>query len=354
MSERNERTNSYVGAFDPGFGGGKGAIVTPKGMLTAMVPSIVGMGDTNVGQLSLGDLGRQRRRGLPDSVVINDVTYLVGDGVERYAEPMRGLDFQRLRKGPEIRALFYDTFYHILGPGQHTLKLLIGLPVEVMLDDHRAKSTYSALHEWMVREHAFTVNDESVTLTVSAVSTMAQPVGALFAWGLNEDGRWDKRQSFHATVGVLDIGFNTLDLFAIEGAEIARHYTDGDTLGMRRAAEHLIQAVDAAYDMRISHHKADQLIRSRKPELHTPQGLVALDDLVNEALNRAASGILSFVQRADKWGDGRQFAYQLITGGGAEALRSQIEDAFPRAYIMPDPVTANAVGLARYAQRAFG
>ena len=69
-----ERKNYYVGAFDPGFGGGKLAIVTPGGILTAMVPSVVGMGDTNVGQLSIGDLGRQRRRGLPDSVVINGVT----------------------------------------------------------------------------------------------------------------------------------------------------------------------------------------------------------------------------------------------------------------------------------------
>ena len=351
MSERN---NYYVGAFDPGFGGGKLAVVTPQGIRAAVVPSVVGMGETNVGQLSLGDLGRQRRRGLPDSVVVNDVTYLVGDGVERYAEPMRGMDFLRLRKGPEVRALFYDTVYQALGAGQHEVKLLVGLPVEVMLDDTQAKATLRSLRQWLAVRHDFAVNGEPVTLTVSDVAVLAQPVGALFAWGLDERGAWRRgTESLHATVGVLDIGFNTLDLFAIEGAEIARHYTDGDTLGMRRAAEYLIQAVDAAYDMEISLHKADQLIRNKNPELHTPRGKVSLADLVDEALNRAASGILSFVQRADKWGSGRQFAYQLITGGGAEALRSQIEDAFPRAYIMPNPVTANAVGLARYAQRAF-
>lgn len=348
--------SKYVAAFDPGFGGGKLAVVTPEKVVTAMTPAIVGMGDTDIGQASIGDLGRQRRRGLPDSVTINDVTYLVGDGVERYADPMTGMDFHRLREGPEVRALFYDTVYHALGPGRHELAgLLVGLPVEVMLDERQAQHTKRSLRDWMVGRHTFTVNDGSVALNVEAVAVMAQPVGALFAWGLDNEGHWRRAaEDLHATVGVLDIGFNTLDLFAIEGAEIARHYTGGDTLGMRRAAEHLIQAVDAAYDMRISYHKADQLIRSRNPELHTPQGLVALDELVDEALNRTASSVLSFVQRPDKWGDGRQFAYQLITGGGAEALQTQIEQAFPRAYIMPDPVTANAVGLARYAQRAFG
>jgi len=59
------------------------------------------------------------------------------------------------------------------------------------------------------------------------------------------------------------------------------------------------------------------------------------------------------VRQGDKWGNGRQFHHQLITGGGAEALRSQLSEAFPRAYIMPRPVLANAIGLARLAQQAF-
>jgi len=344
----------YTGAFDPGFGNGKLAIITDRGMRTAVVPSVVGMGDTNVGQLSLGPLGRQRRRGLPDRVVINDVTYLVGDGVERYAESMKGLNFLRLRKGPEVRALLYDTIYQVLGAGEYTLDLVIGLPIEVMLDDKQAKSTNSTLREWMIDRHTFTVNEESVEVEIGDIAIMAQPVGAFFAWGLDGEGHWAlDPETLQAPIGVLDIGFNTLDLFALEGAEVARHYTDGDTLGMRRAAEYLIQTVDTAYDMEISYHRADQFIREGNAELHTPQGKVNLSGLVEEALDRAASGILSFVQAGDKWGSGRQFAYQLITGGGAEALRPQIEETFPRGYILPKPVTANAVGLARYARAKF-
>ncbi len=63
--------------------------------------------------------------------------------------------------------------------------------------------------------------------------------------------------------------------------------------------------------------------------------------LVAQALGHAASGILSFVRQPDRWGDGRQFDHLLITGGGAEALRPQLQEAFPHGYVLPNPVMAN-------------
>lgn len=344
----------YVGAFDPGYGEGKLALNGPDGVTTATVPSIVGMGHTDIGRLSLGDVGRQRRRSLPDRVVFDGVSYLVGEGAGRYADPMDEMDFLRLRKGPAVRGLFYDVLHRGLGEGHHQVSLLVGLPVEVMADDGAADATLRCLEDWMIGVHEFTVNDQQVTVRVKDVAVLAQPVGSFFAWGFNDAGAWTRsRSDLNASIGILDIGFNTLDLFAVEGAEIAARYTDGDTLGMRRAAEYLIRSVDDAHDMVLSLHQADQLIRNPHPTLHTAQGQVDLGPMVEQALNHAASGILSFVQRSDQWGSGRQFAYQLITGGGAEALRSQLQEAFPRAYILPEPVTANAVGLARYAQRVF-
>ena len=343
-------------AFDPGFGNGKVALVAPNGALkTVVVSNVVGMGNTDIGRLSLGDVGRQRRRRLPDRVVFDGVGYLVGDGVERYAAPMRGMDFLRLRGGPEVKVLFYDCVYHALGPGEHEAAMIVGLPVEVMIDEKQADATLRALNEWLAADHVFRVNDEDVRLTITDVKTIAQPIGAFFAWGMDNAGAWTRgSDALSASIGVLDIGFNTLDLFAVEGAEIAARYTDGDTLGMRRAAEYIIQAVDDAYDKSISIYKANELIRAAAPALHTPRGQVDLRALVDQALNRAASGILTFVQQPDKWGDGRQFDYLLFTGGGAEALREPLQDQFPHGHVLPQAVAANAIGMARYARRFFG
>ncbi len=344
----------YYGSFDPGYGGGKTVFIGPHDVHTAVVSSIVGIGDTDIGHLSIGNVGRQRRRRLPDRVIIDGVTYLVGEGTERYAAPMNTLDFLRLRKGPAIKALFYDCVYQALGAGEHDLSILIGLPIEVLVNDKAADSTVASLRDWMVTKHHYSANDEDVVLTVHGVHAMAQPVGAFFAWGFDDTGRWTRgTEDLEADVGVLDIGFNTLDLLAIGGGELTKRYTDGDTLGMRRAAEHLIKTIKEAYGKRLSLHQANALIRESAPSLSTSQGQVDMKHLVDQALNHAASGILSFVQQPDKWGDGRQFDHLLITGGGAEALRPQLQEAFPHGYILPHPVTANALGLARYAQRAF-
>jgi|YNPNPStandDraft_1061719.scaffolds.fasta_scaffold49927_2 hypothetical protein len=45
---------------------------------------------------------------------------------------------------------------------------------------------------------------------------MAQPVGAFCEWGLGLDGQWVRdRDDALATVAVLDLGFNTLDLLGV-------------------------------------------------------------------------------------------------------------------------------------------
>jgi hypothetical protein len=345
----------YYIAFDPGFGNGKVALVADGELRTVVVSAVVGMGHTNIGRLSIGDVGRQRRRRLPDQVTFDGVGYLVGEGTERYAAPMKGLDFLRLRGGPDVRALFYDCVYHALGAGKHEAATMVGLPVEVMADEKQADATARALRDWMVGSHRFAVNGDEVSLVVDDVRLIAQPIGAFFAWGMNDAGQWIRgADALGASIGVLDIGFNTLDLFAVEGAEIAARYTDGDTLGMRRAAEYVIQAVDDAYGKSLSIYQANELIQSPDPLLYMAQGRVDLRPLVEQALSRAASGILTFVQQPDKWGDGRQFDHLLFAGGGAEALREQLNDQFPHGYVLPQAVAANAIGMARYARRAFG
>lgn len=340
-------------SYDPGFGNGKGAAIGPGGLLVATVPSVVGVGETDLGMLSLGSLGRRRRRSEPDRVSFEAITYLVGEGVSRYARPQQRMDFRRLSDGPELRALFYATIFRLLGPGRHGLALMVGLPVEVMADRERARGTLRAMRKWMVGEHHFGANDAETTLEVASVRAMAQPAGTFFAWGLDDRGRWVRGKSdLKVPVAVCDVGFNTLDLFAVEGGQVVGRFTGGDTSGMRRAAEQLITGIKAQHGVELSLHEADALLRQRQPGIYTAGGEVDLRPAVQQALNAVAAGILTFVER--RWGNARQFAHVLFTGGGAEALRSTLESQYPHGVVLPNAVTANAIGLARYAVRAFG
>lgn len=128
-------------------------------------------------------------------------------------------------------------------------------------------------------------------------------------------------------------------------------FTGGDTLGLRRAAELLGSRVRREHGVALSLHEADALLGDRRPQLHTLAGTVSLEATARQALDATAGEILGFVE--SRWGQGRQFAYLLFTGGGAEALRSELTRLYPHGLVLPNPVTTNALGLARYAQRAF-
>jgi len=189
-----EETTRNLG-LDPGFGGFKAALVDLTGTRIDTVPSVVGVGETNLGLLSLGSMGRRSRRAQPDEVTSQGVTYLVGEGVARYARPVERMDFLRLSDGPELRALFYDVVFRLLGDGRHRLNVMAGLPVEVMADRQQAQSTLRALRRWMIGTHTYQVIPTGtgggcqVELVVDDVPVMAQPAGAVLRRRLSPAGR---------------------------------------------------------------------------------------------------------------------------------------------------------------------
>lgn len=348
----------YHGGFDPGYGTVTLAIIKDGKLKSSTEPSIVGQGDTNIGQMSIGELGRQRRRNLPDEIRWQGGTFVVGrHAYDYYTHPMDSYDLDRLQGTPSLRALFYATVGRCLGKGIHHLaSLFVGLPVNVMMNDDLATETSDALRSWMVGEHEFSINDSTVKLTVDQIRTMAQPLGTFFAWGLNDQGGWYQDGVYleEASTAVLDIGFNTVDLAALRAAEITKRFTGsderGNRLGMRQAAEYLMGAVREEYDYQIaSIHQADEFLRKDPAIIITGQGKTDITHLTDSALSSLASRIISYVEEDAGWGDGRQFAKLLITGGGGLALQKQLVRAFPRAIIVEDPIKGNAIGLARFA-----
>ncbi len=319
-----------------------------------ILPSVVGVGETDLGMLSLGNLGT-RKSEQPSSVAWNGSTYLVGANVAQYARPVERMDFLRLVEGPEIRALTYTALGKLLGPGAHTVHLMAGLPVEVMGDRDAAQTTLKGMRNWLVGEHAFVLDGASYVLKIQEkahLQVMAQPAGSFFAWGLDDRGVWRRPQDdLQAQVAVCDIGFNTLDLFTVQGGNIVGRFTGGETVGMRRGAELLAQAVLNTHQVKLSLHEADHLLRQRQPMLHIAKGRVDLSPVVTQALDVTAGAIVAFLE--SRWGNGKQFAYLLFTGGGAEMLKERLFAQYPHGVMLSQSVLANALGLARYGRRVF-
>lgn len=339
--------------LDPGFGGIKVAAIEENAHLQAVhVPAVVGVGSTDLGLLSLGSLTRRPREEKPYTVTLGDVSYLVGHNVHHYARPVERMDFHRLTGGPEIRAAVYAALAQVLPQGEARAPILLGLPVEIMKDRETAQQVLRGIRSWLVGGHTFTVDGSTYRITVTEVRAMPQPAGTFFAWGLNDAGRWVRpRMDLRVPVGIVDIGFNTLDLFAVENGQVVGQYTDGDTAGIRRATELLGTQVRERYEVRLSRYEADGFLCHKRPVLHCATGTVDLRPLVRQALEVTATAILDFIET--RWGNAAQFRHVLFTGGGSALLRSWLERQYPHGVVLPDPVTANAVGFARYGMRVW-
>lgn len=340
--------------YDPGFGRSKAAAILDGDLHMAVIPSVVGVGDTETGLL--GRMGfRRRRMEKPFTVEIEGLTYVVGPNVGAFSrQSAQRLDFHRLSNGPELRALFYATIYSLLGAGQHTANLMVGLPVEVMADRTVALRTLRELRRWIAAQHTFVVDGDEVTLTIEKVAAAEQPAGAWASWGMDNAGKWARSPSdLTAAVAIADPGFNTLDLWVVQNGQVLKSATGGDTIGMRRAAETMADSIKAAYDVELSLHEADALVTSPRPILSIADGDIPVSSLAGQALDAAAANIVSFVESL--WGNARQFRYVIFAGGGMEVahIREAITRQMPHAIILPRPVMANAIGLARFALRRF-
>ena len=76
-----------------------------------------------------------------------------------------------------------------------------------------------------------------------------------------------------------------------------------------------------------------------------------LQALTQQARETVASSVLMFTERV--WGNAKQFRHVLFTGGGADALRDTLSRHYPHGIVLPEAVTANAAGLAKYGQRTI-
>lgn len=313
------------------------------------IESVVGIGSSDLGLLSIHG-GKSRAARIDIYQNSNGETYLIGAQVRDFAQPIERLDFLRVQDSPELRALAFTALSKLLSPDVHTIAINVGLPNLIMLDTTQAQAARRNLRNWLLGTHQYRLNDQVHTLTISAVDIMAQPAGAYAAFAYDDQGRLTLApQDREATIAICDIGFNTVDVLTLRGTTILKAMTGGNTAGMRRAAEVLMQSVQERYGIALSRHQADHLLRY--PRLETITGFQDLSREAELARQAAAGGVIDYI--TGLWGNGRQISRLLFTGGGAEALRKELLQQYPHGQVLPEPVMSNALGLARHARRRF-
>ncbi|RME74349.1 MAG: ParM/StbA family protein [Chloroflexi bacterium] len=343
--------------YDPGASAGKIARVLNGEMLKYLMPSSVGFSRGKKDGLTLAGVVRpQRAVRRPFHVVFEGMEYLVGPNVAKFTKPIDRLDFERFTDSPELRATLYAALYQIVNGGPKTVALAIALPVEIVQDKKEAVRVERAMKEWIMGEHVFSVDGvESVIEIVNVRCKIPQPVATWFDWGMDNSGQWVKgKEAQRAPTLVIDQGFHTLDVLVVEGGQISQRMSGGDTLGMSRAADYLIEAIKNEYDgLTLELYEANELVKAvvngKKAQMYVNGRLTDITNKAKQALSSLETDVDQFLQRSIGKKGGMYNV--LLTGGGALAMSGVLSRRFPGATVMYEPVMANARGLAKLAAR---
>jgi len=265
--------------------------------------------------------------------------FWVGLHAHEWGRPVENVDYDRLSGAPEMHAILYATltqyvkqFGAISGP----VSFHVGMPLEPLTGENAA-TTLTNVRAWMTGEHCWQAGGEAYQVQVQEVKITSQATGALFDYLLDERGGFVPAHKGHIKkeIGIMSIGFNTVELLVVQDSAPVQRFTAGSTNGVRRLLE-----------------------------LLNPGGLYSLGELdtqirtgslpTGEALTVWEREVSGQVERV--WGTAwKRFANIVLVGGGAILLNGALTKRFAGKATMPEqPVMAVARGLYKLGQLQRG
>jgi hypothetical protein len=318
--------NSKLNVVYAGFDAGMGALKLWLGLDAYL--EFISQVSVNGARHSSTTLGLKSSKP-PLHIWVNGQSFYVGPRSHDWGRPIESLDYERLTGAPEMIALFYGALTQVIEriPSDVRLHLTVGLPYG-SVSGAEGDANIVAVRKWMERKHEWIADDKPCSVHVASVKVATQATGALFDYLLDDAGKFipERKGGFKTEVGVVSIGFNTVELQVVRNKEEVNRFTGGSTVGVRRLLE--IADPQRLYSL----GEMDAMLRAKR-----------LD--VSNALPLWEREVVGFIE--SKWGDSwRRFAAVLIVGGGAHLLNNTLPYRFNgKAHIPDQPVLSIARGL---------
>ena len=256
--------------------------------------------------------------------------FYVDAGAHDAGRPVESLDYERLTGAPEMIALWRGAltrYAQRFGPIVAPLRLTVGLPTETLTGDE-AIANIAAVNRWLKGTHTWRADDQEYSVHVSEVKITSQAAAACFDFLLDEQGQFvaERKAYFKQEIGVISLGFNTLELLLVRDKAAVQRFTAGATVGVRRLLE--IVNSERLYSL----GELDTLLRAGRLEVASALPI----------WEREVTGVIE-----NRWGNlWRRFAVIVLVGGGAILLRESLPYRFNGKAVVPDdPVMALARGL---------
>jgi hypothetical protein len=257
--------------------------------------------------------------------------FLVGEGAHDAGQPIERLDYDRLTGSAEMRALVYGALATL--PAEvlaQPLHLMVGLPLGLVVGDG-ARERVAAVKGWLVGDHHWAADKRELAVTVAGVGCVSQAHAAYTDWILGDSGLQVYRPQPADEIGVISVGFNTIEMLVLRANQPVARFAAGEQIGVRR----YLELVNETHGGHYSLGELDTMLRRGALPRGTPGDLV----------DKWSSTVAGQIERT--WGESaRRFARVIVVGGGALLLKPRLEHIFGAAFGMPDdPVMAVAHGL---------
>ena len=289
---------------------------------------------TNGTQKVLSTLGLRKSKA-PLAIHNENGSFYVGAGAHDFGRPVENLDVDRFNGTPEMKALLHGSltrYQQRYGKFSNSLAVVVGLPNEVLTGD-QAEQNVENVKRWLRGAHTWTADGEPYSVGIADVKAASQVTGGLFDYLLDGEGNFipERKGAFNSEVGIITIGFGTVELMVVRNREIVQRFTSGAASGVRRLLE-LVNG-QRLYSL------GEMDMQLRTGQLDTREALPIWE--------REVTGVIE-----KQWGTAwKRFAAVLIMGGGAILLKDSLPHRFNgRAYMPDEPVQAIARGLYRLTQ----
>ncbi len=292
---------------------------------------VVSQVSTNGTQKVLSTIGLRKSKA-PLAVRNDSGSFYVGAGSHDYGRPVENLDVDRFNGTPEMKALLHGSltrYQQRYGKFAAPLSVVVGLPNEVLTGD-QAEQNVENVKRWLRGTHTWEADGETFRAEIAEVKAASQVTGGLFDYLLDDQGQFipERKGAFNGEVGVITIGFGTVELMVVRNREMVQRFTSGAASGVRRLLE--IVNGQRLYSL------GELDMQLRAGQLDTREALPIWEREVTGVIER-------------QWGPAwKRFAVVLIMGGGAVLLKESLPARFNGRAFMPDePVQAIARGLYR-------
>lgn len=314
--------------FGEDLGAGANKLYGPQGGLQIVAQVSAASRDRVTGLAGL------RQRKPPMLIQVDGMRYYVGLNSHDWGTAIENMDYSRMTGTPEMRAIMYaslSAYMREYGEFSEPIGMVVGLPLEP-LSGEDAPTNAESVKRWLLGEHSWETDGKIQHVQIAEIRVTSQPTGALFDYLLDDKGSFisSRRAHFDQEVGILSIGFNTIELLTIKDRAPVQSMTAGRTLGVRRLLE-LVNR-DGLYTL----GELDSRLRSGR-----------LD--VRRELPIWASEVSGQIEKI--WGKRwRRFAQIVAVGGGAVLLGDDLVHRFDGQLFIPaEPILSTSRGLFKQA-----